>query len=373
MIVNTLRKVDWIIASAIVLLTALGLVVIYSTTLDTGGFTRAEKQLLSFVLGMIVFVAFALIDYRIFKNYAVPLFITLIIALIAVRIFGPVTRGARSWFDLGFYQLQPSEFGKFIIIVVLAKYFSDHTKDRKRLKSVLLSAAYVAVPALLIFIEPDLGQSIIYGAVWVGMLLASGVRWRYMAMLLGVAIMLAVLVWTFVLQPYQKSRLTVFINQGAATTEEAQRTKLKEGYNVHQSQIAIGSGGLMGKGLGQGTQSQLNFLPEQQTDFIFAALSEELGFAGSFFLLFLFLVLLSRIIWVAKIARDDFGMFIAIGVASVFLVQLIVNVGMNLGLMPVTGIPLPLVSYGGSSILVTLALLGLVESVYIRHRVINFH
>jgi rod shape determining protein RodA len=372
MILNTLKKFDWIIASAIVLLTALGLVIIYSTTLDTGGFNRAEKQLLSFLLGLVVFIAFALIDYRIFKSYAIPLFIVLILSLVAVRLFGPVTRGARSWFDLGFYQLQPSELGKFIIIVLLAKYFSDHMKDRKRLKSVLLSAAYVAVPTLLIFIEPDFGQSIIYGVVWLGMLLASGIRARHVLLLVGVALLVGVLVYSFVLKGYQKDRLNVFLNRQQSTNAETQKADLGARYNVRQSEIAIGSGGIMGKGLGQGTQSQLNFLPEQQTDFVFAAISEELGFAGSFFLLTLFFVLLVRIVWVAKVARDDFGMFIAIGVASVFLVQLVVNVGMNLGLMPVTGIPLPLVSYGGSSILVSLALLGIVESVYIRHRVINF-
>ena len=303
-------------------------------------------------------------DYRLFRNYALALYVLMVVALVAVLFFGVEIRGARSWFDLGFYRMQPSEFGKFVMVVVLAKFFSTHAKDKRRIKTVILSGLYVMLPVVLILLEPDLGTALVYVGLWLGMLLVTGTRARYFAMLLITGIIVSVFAWSFVLADYQKDRLLVFVNPEV--------DPLDQGYNVKQSQIAIGSGGLFGKGLGQGTQSQLNFLPEQQTDFIFAATAEELGFVGSSFLLLLFAVLIARLIWIAKKSRDDFGMFIAIGVASIFLVQIIVNVGMNLGIMPVTGIPLPLVSYGGSSILVTLALLGLVESVYIRHRTIDF-
>lgn len=365
MILQKVRKFDWITLTAVVLLAVLGLVVIYSTTLDTSEtFTRVHKQALSFFLGLCFFVFFSIIDYRIFKNYAIALYVGMLILLILVLFLGVDVRGARSWFDLGFYRMQPSELGKFAMIILLAKYFADHARDSKRLRSILLSALYVGLPVGLILLEPDLGTALVFMGVWIGMLLASGVRARHFAMMVLAGIIVAALAWTFVLADYQKERLMVFINPEV--------DPLDQGYNVTQSQIAVGSGGLLGKGLGEGSQSQLKFLPEQQTDFIFAATAEELGFAGSLFLLTLFGILLMRIIWIAKISRDDFAMFIAIGIFSMLLVQILVNVGMNIGIMPVTGIPLPLVSYGGSSILVTLALLGLVESIYLRHKLIDF-
>ncbi len=355
-----------------VLLSALGLVVIYSTTLsEVGGFTRAQKQGISFAIGLVVFIIMCLIDYRAWRSYASALYVGLLLVLIAVLFLGTNVRGTHSWFDFGFYRFQPSEVGKFVLVVVLAHFFSKHIKDRRRFVSVVTSLVYVLVPFGLILLEPDLGTGLVYIGLWLGMLLASGIRLRHFMILAVVGIFLATLGWTQ-LKPYQKDRILVFMNRSKATTEEAKKEQLAAKYNVRQSEIAIGSGGLMGKGLGQGTQSQLKFLPEQQTDFIFAATAEELGFFGASFLLLLFAVLIIRMIWIAKVARDDFGMFIAIGVASIFLVHIIVNVGMNLGVMPVTGIPLPLVSYGGSSVLSTLALLGLVESVYIHRKGIEF-
>lgn len=372
MIRTLIRKLDWITIATVALLSALGLVVIYSTTLnEVGGFTRAEKQGISFLLGFILFIVMCLIDYRAWRSYATVLYVGLLLVLVAVLFLGTNVRGTHSWFDFGFYRFQPSEIGKFVMVVVLAHFFAKHIKDRRRLVSVITSLVYVLVPFGLILLEPDLGTALVYIGLWLGMLLASGIRLRHFLILIAVGVLLASLGWTQ-LKPYQQARIRVFLNQNNPTSEEAKKAELTDDYNVHQSKIAIGSGGLMGKGLGQGTQSQLKFLPEQQTDFIFAATAEELGFAGSSFLLLLFAVLIVRIIWIAHLARDDLGMFIAIGVASIFLVQIIVNVGMNLGLMPVTGIPLPLVSYGGSSLLGTLALLGLVESVYIHRKGIEF-
>lgn len=365
MIRTLLRKIDWVVLSTMALLSALGLVVIYSTTLsEVGGFSRAQKQGLSFLIGAVVFVVMSIIDYRAWRSYATVLYIVILFVLIAVLFLGTNVRGTHSWFDLGFYRFQPSEVGKFVLVVVLAHFFSKHIKDRRRFVSVITSLIYVTVPFVLILLEPDLGTGLVYIGLWLGMLLASGMRMRHFVILTLMGAFVLALGWTQ-LKPYQKDRLLVFMNPSAAELLEA-------GYNVHQSEIAIGSGGLMGKGLGQGTQSQLKFLPEQQTDFIFAAAAEELGFAGAVFLLTLFAILIIRMIWIARLARDDFGMFIAVGVASIFLVQIIVNVGMNLGVMPVTGIPLPLVSYGGSSVLSTMALLGLVESVYIHRKGIEF-
>lgn len=360
-----LRKLDWIMLAAIILLAALGLVIIYSTTLSSGEiFTRVQKQLLSFILGLIAFTLFLFIDYRLFRNYALPMYIGTFVLLVAVLILGVDIRGSQSWFDLGFYRLQPSELGKFAMVILLAKFFADHRRERKMLKSVILSGVYTAIPVGLILLEPDLGTALVYIGLWFGMLLASGMRLRHFLLLVLMGVLVSVFAWTTLFDTIQKERILVFVDPN--------RAPLEEGYNVRQSQIAIGSGGILGKGLGQGSQSQLQFLPEQQTDFIFAATAEELGLAGSVFLLTLLTVLIARIIWVAKVSRDDFGMFIAFGVASILIIQVVVNVGMNLGIMPVTGIPLPLVSYGGSSVLATMALLGLVEGVYLRHRTIDF-
>lgn len=365
MIRTLIRKIDWVTFATMILLGALGLVVVYSTTLsEGGGFNRAQKQGLSFVIGLTVFFVMCVIDYRAWRSYAKVFYVGLLVVLTAVLFLGTNVRGTRSWFDFGFYRFQPSEVGKFILVVVLAHFFAKHVKDRRRFGSVISSLLYVVVPFGLILLEPDLGTGLVYIGLWLGMLLASGMRLRHFVILTLIGAFVLVLSWTQ-LKPYQKDRLLVFMNPNASELLEA-------GYNVHQSEIAIGSGGMFGKGLGQGTQSQLKFLPEQQTDFIFAAAAEELGFSGSVFILTLFTVLIVRIIWIARVARDDFGMFIAVGVASIFLVQIIVNVGMNLGVMPVTGIPLPLVSYGGSSVLSTLALLGLVESVYIHRKGIEF-
>jgi rod shape determining protein RodA len=365
MIRTLIRKIDWVTASTMILLSALGLVVIYSTTLNEAGtFNRAQKQALSFLLGLVVFVVLSIIDYRAWRSYATVLYITTLIVLVAVLFLGTNVRGTHSWFDFGFYRFQPSEVGKFILVIVLGHFFSKHVKDRRRFGSVIRSLIYVTVPFILILLEPDLGTGLVYIGLWLGMLLASGMRLRHFVILMLIGSFILTLGWTQ-LKPYQKDRILVFMNPNSSELLGAH-------YNVHQSQIAIGSGGLIGKGLGQGTQSQLKFLPEQQTDFIFAAAAEELGFGGSVFLLTLFAILIVRMIWIAHLARDDFGMFIAVGVASIFLVQIIVNVGMNLGVMPVTGIPLPLVSYGGSSVLSTLALLGLVESVYIHRKGIEF-
>jgi rod shape determining protein RodA len=225
---------------------------------------------------------------------------------------------------------------------------------------VIVSGLLALVPFTLVLMQPDLGSALVYLVMWLGLLLFSGIKRVYSLILVVSGILVSWGAWAFALKDYQKNRIISFLNPAA--------DPLGSGYNVIQSKIAVGSGGLFGRGLGHGSQSQLRFLPEQHTDFIFAVLTEELGFLGGFLLLFLFLILFVRMIKAGKFSRDEFGIILAIGAVIIFTFQIFTNVGMNIGILPVTGIPLPLVSYGGSALLIFLMLIGLIESVFVRGR-----
>ena len=234
----------------------------------------------------------------------------------------------------------------------------------KDIRYVLLSAVYVSIPALLILIEPDLGSALVIFFTWLGMLLCSKMNKKHLAVLLLVGVLASSFGWFFVLHEYQKNRIYTFLDP----SQDPQG----RGYNVLQSIIAVGSGGIFGRGVGRGLQSQLKFLPERQTDFIFASTAEELGLLGGIFILTMFGVIFSRLLAAARRARDNFGMYLTLGIFFMFLVQVVVNIGMNVGLVPVTGIPLPLLSYGGSSLLTTMFALGLAQSVVARQKAVKF-
>jgi rod shape determining protein RodA len=264
---------------------------------------------------------------------------------------------------LGFFQFQPSEFAKLVMILVLAKYFSTNYDFMDNPRHLVVSFLYVLVPAGLVMSQPDLGTALVLLVIWGVMAVVARVRVSYLLALVVAGAALIPLAIPF-LKPYQRARLEVFLNPVA--------DPLGTSYNVVQSTIAVGSGQLFGKGLAAGSQSQLNFLPSQHTDFIFAVLSEKLGFVGGFLVIGLFVALLLRGLHIAAQAEDRFGVFIATGVVTMLLFHIFINVGMNLGLMPVTGIPLPLVSYGGTSLLVSLLAIGLLESIAVRRRKIEF-
>jgi rod shape determining protein RodA len=256
---------------------------------------------------------------------------------------------------LGLVNLQPAELAKFVVTIVLARYFSKHADEMLKFRHLLLSGLLVLIPILLVMLEPDFGSAMMLGLIWIGMILFSRIRYWHLGVVFAALAAIAAGAWRFILRDYQKQRIKVFLDPSL--------DPLGRGYNVTQAKIAVGSGSWLGKGLGHGSQSQLNFLPEQHTDFIFAVLAEELGLIGCLFLLALFAFLFYRLARVAQSARDRFGMFLVVGVAVMILAQVLINIGMNVGLLPVAGIPLPFLSFGGSSIVTVLLGIGLALSV----------
>lgn len=361
------KNFDWVIFGTALALALIGVVMIYSTSFKAASLIApvdATHQAYFLILALVGFALAARMDYRGWAKLTPILYVLMLVSLLALFLVGKTAQGATSWIDLGFFQFQPSEVAKVVMILVLAKYFSDNYDNMDRPRYVLTSLAYVLVPALLVLAQPDLGTALVFGAIWLIMAIIAQVRWSYFAVLFGALLAFFPIFLQFILKPYQRDRLEVFLNPTA--------DPLSTGYNVVQSTIAVGSGQLFGRGLAAGSQSQLNFLPSQHTDFIFAVLSEKMGFVGGMIVLLLFSVLLLRGVYIASRAEDRFGVFVAVGVVTMILFHLLVNIGMNVGLMPVTGIPLPFMSYGGTSLLVSLVSVGLLESIAIRRKKIQF-
>ena len=353
------QAIDWILAGATILLVLVGLAMMVSANAGQAIFSGlAVRQLVALGVSVAVFLFLTRIPYHAWRRWAVPIYIAGVIGLLVVTTVGQVVRGTVSRLEFFGWQLQPSEFMKIGLVVVLAWLFSRYRNIRLRV--VLTSAAIAFVPTALVLAEPDAGMAVILLALWGGMLLFSGLPWRSVAILALVGSLLAVGAWQTVLLPYQKDRITTFINPGA--------DPLASGYNVTQSIIAFGSGQWFGRGLGHGPQSQLKFLPERHTDFILASLGEELGFTGVLLVVGLYYIVLWRIIVIARSTIDPFGQLLCIGVFFVLFTGFTISASMNIGLLPVTGIPLPLLSYGGSNLLATFFLLGLVQSVHIYSR-----
>ncbi|MBI4363499.1 MAG: rod shape-determining protein RodA, partial [Candidatus Doudnabacteria bacterium] len=341
----------------------LGLLMIYSTTLEAGSGLML-RQVIFATIGLAALFALAFYDYRNLKKTTAWLYSAIVLALIYVYFFSTAIRGSSRWIDLGFFQLQPAEFAKLFMVVIMAKFLDKSGEKLKSFHYVLLSAVYVGIPALLILIEPDLGSSVVIVGTWLAMLFFSPMKKKQIMILIGILIVMLALAWNFALHDYQKQRVFTFLNP--------QTDPAGSGYNAIQSIIAVGSGGLWGRGLGRGFQSQLKFLPERQTDFIFASTAEELGLLGSMVVLGLFFVIFYRLIKVVKSARDNFGMYLSLGIFFMFLIQVLINIGMNIGVVPVTGIPLPLLSYGGSSLITTFLALGVIQSIVARSKAVKF-
>ncbi len=350
------RHFDWVLLSAVALLLVVSTAVIFSTTFDSsGGAKDAVQQFLFAVTGFTLVAIIGVSDYRVFRRVAGALYVAMIGSLLLVKFIGATALGATRWINLGFFQFQPSEFAKIVMVIVLAKIFADHQKHLDSPKTFLVSIGYVVPPVLLVASQPDLGTALVIMATWLGMSIAAGLPKRFFAYLFGTLVALLPIAWNFLFHDYQRNRVLTFLDPA--------RDPLGAGYNVKQAQIAVGSGGLWGRALGQGTQSQLNFLPVQHTDFIFAVLAEELGFVGSAFVVLLLAIVAFRALVIAQRARDVFGFQLAIGIMTIVLFQTLINAGMNMGIMPVTGIPLPFVSYGGSSILMLLFAVGILMSI----------
>lgn len=322
--------------------------------LDRPGF--AFRQLAWLVVGFALMVLVGTLDYRVLARFWPLLYTATVVILGLTLVLAPVRAGTRSWLVVGSFTVQPSEFARVVVILALAAVASAHQEPLLSPRKALELFAITALPMGLVMLQPDLGVALTFlpalcAAFWLG-----GLRKRVWALLSAFAIALAVVAFFALLKPYQKERILTFL--------QPDRAPYASGYQQRQAKIAVGSGGLSGKGLKSGTQSQLRFLPAQRTDFIFAVWAEETGFVGSAFLVFAYGLLLFRVFYTGLLARDRLGLLLAGGVGAVFAAQVLVNIGMNLGVMPTTGITLPLLSYGGSSILATGLALGLVQSVW---------
>ena len=352
-----LRSVDPILLVTSLALTAVGILAVYvAGTDDREGY--ALNQTLGFVIGLLGAVPLALMDYRRLKGYLPLLYGVTIVMLMAVTVVGASAKGAQRWIDIGPVQVQPSEFAKLLVVVVLAGYFSEHRLSDNT--NFLKAQGILGLPGLLVFAQPDLGTALVFAAIFFVMAFVGGAKLYQIGALVVSAVAVAALsIRLGVLEDYQLARLTAFLDPTGITDE---------GYQVFQSKLAIGSGGVTGKGFDATTLANLGFLPEDHTDFIFSNLAERTGFVGGLLLLGLFFVLVWRMLHVATVSRDRFGVLIAVGIATIFLFHVFVNVGMTMGLMPVTGIPLPFISYGRSNLVVSVIALGLLQSVAMRSK-----
>lgn len=342
---------------------AMGLATLYSATTEYTLGSFAIKQSINAAIGLVGLLVISKMDYRVLKSYTGILYIAIIVMLTAVRIFGFTVNAAQSWIDLGFFQLQPATLSQLLMVIILAKYFSENYEEMHHPRAIIKSAVYTAIPTALIALQPDFGSALVVMFIWGAMLLASNANRIYIWVLSTLGVLSLPVLWYFLVD-YQKDRVFTFLNPAA--------DPMGAGWNVSQSMIAVGSGQFWGRGLGHGTQSQLNFIPEKETDFIFAMIAEEMGFFGVMVLLSLFLLLFYRGFKIAVLARDFFGTYLAIGVLSMYFIHILINVGMNIGIMPVTGIPLPFISYGGTAIIVNLAGVGLLLSIYRKYKKIDF-
>jgi len=361
-IISKLKKIDFVLIIAVVLLTGLGFLAIFGATFNklNNQLSFLNRQVIAFAIGVIVFFLFSLINYRNLRKFSFLIFVASAALLILVLVIGKKVNGATSWIDFGFMNFQPVEFIKLAMIIILANFFAKHFRKLNQFKYIALSFLVVAIPICLILFQPDPGSAFVIFCIWAGLVLAAGIRKMHIIILILLAITGSLFGWRFVLKDYQKARVTSFANP--------YQDPKGRGYNAIQSVIAVGSGGVFGKGIGNGSQGRLNFLPERHTDFIFANIAEELGFVGVSFLLILYGILLTQIFKIALKANDNFARFLAIGIALMIFTHVLENVGMNIGIMPITGIPLPLISFGGSNLVVTLAALGIMQSILI-HKV----
>jgi rod shape determining protein RodA len=345
--------IDWILFLAIVPLVLAGLVTMQSFVGESIFFGR---QVVWVLFSCVLFFGLSFIDFKFLRRTQVVTWIFILaVALLGSLFFvGTVAKGAQSWLSFGFFNVQPAELVKLVLILLLAKYFSRRHVEIRNIRHIIVSGGYAFLLFLLVLVQPDFGSALIIFCIWFGMVMVSGISKKHLLLVFVVGALAFAFMWTAVLQPYQKSRIMTFLHplqdiQGA-------------GYNAYQSTIAVGSGQMLGKGIGYGTQSRLEFLPEYETDFIFAAFAEEWGFIGVVILFSLFGVVIWRIIMNALRGATNFETLFGIGVAIMLMSHFAIHVGMNVGLLPVTGLTIPFMSYGGTHLVVTFTALGILMS-----------
>lgn len=354
-IVGRLAEINWFIVAIMGSIALIGFAMMVSAA--GGSFHPwASQQISKFAIAFVGMLIIGLLPMRVLMDYAYPVYFFCLLVLVGVDIAGHIGMGAKRWLTLGGLNLQPSEFMKLAVILVLARYFHQiHPEDVRRFPFLIPPVLLIAMPAILILRQPNLGTTTIMASVGVIMCFLAGVQWRYFIGIAASGIAALPVVWHF-MHDYQKRRVLTFLNPD--------QDPLGAGYNILQSMIAIGSGGLFGKGYLRGSQSQLNFLPEKHTDFIFTMLAEEFGFLGSLMLLMLYMSLLWIGMQVARSSRSTFGAMVASGVCALLFMHILINCGMVMGMMPVVGVPLPLMSYGGSIMVSTVLAIGLLLNAY---------
>lgn len=351
------KKLDWILIVSTLFLIGIGLLSIYSSSLARDNFLNFKKQIIFLVISLFLMILLSFLDWRIFQEnpyLILVLYFLCLILLVGLFFFAPEVRGTRRWYKLGPISIDPIEFVKIVLIILLAKYFSMRHMEMYRISHILISGFYFLIPAILVFLQPDLGSVLILTVLWVGILIISGIKIRHFLILCFVSFLILILAWSFLLKDYQKQRIISFF--------QPMIEPLGIGWSRIQAKIAIGSGGVFGQGLFKGSQTQYGFLPEPQTDFIFSAIAEEMGQIGIFILFFLFSVLIWRIIKIALISESNFPRLFASGFAILLVSQIFIHIGMNLGLLPIIGISLPFVSYGGSNLIFNFICLGILGS-----------
>ena len=359
------RHFDWPLLALVLLLGVFGVVMIASALSGNELYSNWPWRQAAFLaVGLILMFLVASLDYRLLTSLAYPLYMIFLGFLVAIKAIGIAAGGAQRWLEIGEFFLQPSEMTKLALILALAHYLSRREGKMDSLLTPLGALILLAPAVVLIYLQPNLGTALSVIAIAGLMLLVGGLRAGHTLLLGGLAVGGGALAWRYVMQDYMKDRVLMLINPAQVKPDDL--------YNVEQAMISIGSGGWLGRGLFRGTQNQLHFLRIRHSDFIFSVTAEEMGFIGAALLIIVFALLLWRLARIAGQARDTFGMLIVTGVTAMILFQVLINIGMNLRIMPVTGIPLPFISYGGSSLLTTLLGIGLAESVALRHKKIGF-
>jgi rod shape determining protein RodA len=359
---------------SVLILLGFGLLMVYSTMVGKNAvdFSGLIKHIIFLIVGFAGMFLLTIFDYHNIQVFAVPLYILMLMLLGVVFLLGITREGAKSWIGTEILSFQPSEPAKLLLIIALASWWSTREERGNSWITLIGSILLTVLPLVMVLLQPDFGTAMVMGFVWIAMAWTAGIRWFQILALSIAAVPMLVYGWTDVLQPYQRGRLMAFTMteaEVARITDERERQAVEAVfYNVNQSKVAIGNGGLLGTGWNNGTQSQLNFLPVQYTDFIFAVTGEELGFVGATLMLGFLCFVIWQAITVASRAREMFGRLIAVGIAALMLIHTLENVGMNMGLMPVTGIPLPFISYGGSFTITMLLAVGLLQSIEIRRR-----
>ena len=353
--------IDWALMGAVLALAGMGLAMIYSTTYDLGAEQAGREfwtQLQAIVLGVALMALCMSIDYRALTQRSLLIYGGVILLLVAVFFVGVVRGGSRRWIPLGFFNLQPSEFGRIAIAMVLAMYFGENRRGARLSSDLLVGAAFTLVPFLLIARQPDLGTAVTLLPVFLGIVYLAGLRMRLLVVAAVIGVLLSPLAWNYALKPYQKERIQTFL--------DPERDSRGAGYQQIQARVTVGSGGLTGKGFRQGTQGGYGFLPVAHNDFVFSVLAEEHGFLGVLVALGLYLFVILRSLDAARLAKDKVGTYLVVGIVSGFMFQVMYNITMSAGLAPVKGLTLPLMSYGGSSLIATFAAFGLILNVRMR-------